>query len=265
MLKQQTLGFNTEQDFIAAVQRSLKKEESERNQFDIAVLQAFADDYNSAVQYIARKWEFDHEDAREELPQEMWKKICQHINKWEFKGYKFATWLCRVASSAAGDWWRRQGIRLPYDLYQKVKTYKQTQETLWNQLKREPTDEELAKELNWSVEQVSRIAFTIKQIDIVSYDQPIGNDENDEESTREDLISTPSSSLDIEDKLIIRECIEQLGEMYRVVFILYYIEGYKQREIASMLGESQAAVESRIRRARNEFKQCVTDKCLISV
>jgi RNA polymerase sigma factor (sigma-70 family) len=265
MLKQTTLGFKTEADFIVAVQAALRKEEFKRTPFDRAVLQAFVDDYNNVIQNIVRQWEFGNKDAREELSQEVWAQVCAHLHEWKFKGYKFTTWLFPVALTAIANWWRGQGIiRLPYLLYRNVKAYTQAQEKLWSQLEREPTDEELAGKLHWDVEQVRKIALIKERIDIMSLDEPIGNDENDEIITTGDLVPTPPA-LDIEDRLIIEECIEQLGEIYRVAFILYYVEGYTQKEIASMLGVNQDAVNTRISRARNKFKQCLKDKGLISV
>ena len=50
------------------------------------------------------------------------------------------------------------------------------------------------------------------------------------------------------------EAVLALPEKYRLVIYLYYYEGYTSREIAKMLGLSDAAVRSRLKRARDQLK-----------
>ncbi len=50
------------------------------------------------------------------------------------------------------------------------------------------------------------------------------------------------------------ELIMQLPPKYRVVLDLYYIEGYKAREISSIVGISQVAVRKRLQYARTLLK-----------
>lgn len=51
------------------------------------------------------------------------------------------------------------------------------------------------------------------------------------------------------------ELLEPLDEQSRVIFILYYVQGFKIREIAKILGENENTISSRLRRGRSRIKQ----------
>lgn len=59
-----------------------------------------------------------------------------------------------------------------------------------------------------------------------------------------------------------RFCWEIVGKLkptYRAVIHLYYYEGYRQDEIAQILGISQTAVQTRMQRAREILKKELTE------
>lgn len=58
-----------------------------------------------------------------------------------------------------------------------------------------------------------------------------------------------------EDNAQILELLISLEEKYRIVIHLHYVEGYKAREIASMLGISEAAVKKRLQRGREALRE----------
>lgn len=51
------------------------------------------------------------------------------------------------------------------------------------------------------------------------------------------------------------ELIKELPEDYRMIFLLYYGEGYKTNEIAQILDVNENTVKSRLRRGRDRLKQ----------
>ena len=51
------------------------------------------------------------------------------------------------------------------------------------------------------------------------------------------------------------EAVLALPERYKAAVYLYYYEGYSVKEIASLLGRSQATVRTRLARARKQLKQ----------
>lgn len=58
-----------------------------------------------------------------------------------------------------------------------------------------------------------------------------------------------------EDNAQILGMLVSLEEKYRIVIHLHYVEGYKAREIASLLGISEAAVKKRLQRGREALKE----------
>ncbi len=58
-----------------------------------------------------------------------------------------------------------------------------------------------------------------------------------------------------EDNAQILELLISLEEKYRIVIHLHYVEGYKAREIAGLLGISEAAVKKRLQRGREALKE----------
>lgn len=56
------------------------------------------------------------------------------------------------------------------------------------------------------------------------------------------------------------DLLNMLGRNDRTVLYMYYYEGYTQPEIASLLGISERAVSSRIRRGRNKLRKILTDE-----
>jgi len=61
-------------------------------------------------------------------------------------------------------------------------------------------------------------------------------------------------------QLLIHETIAELYSRYRKVLILKYVENRKVAEIASMLGQSEKAIESLLSRSRQAFKKAFLQK-----
>jgi len=79
---------------------------------------------------------------------------------------------------------------------------------------------------------------------------------------------TGEESLDVDRQLIrremnscIREYVEQLPEDYRAVLVLSEVEGFRNREIAEILGVSLDTVKIRLHRARARMKESLSRHC----
>ncbi|WP_378182429.1 RNA polymerase sigma factor [Aquimarina sp. SS2-1] len=62
----------------------------------------------------------------------------------------------------------------------------------------------------------------------------------------------------------IQELIDNLPEGYRMVFVLYAVEGYKHNEIATMLGVSESTSKSQLFKARKMLQQKLNQQNSIS-
>ncbi|MBI3984283.1 RNA polymerase sigma factor RpoD [Candidatus Microgenomates bacterium] len=103
------------------------------------------------------------------------------------KGFKFSTyatwWIRQAITRAIAD--QARVIRIPVHMVETINKLLRTQRKLTQELGREPTHEELGKEMEMEVEKIDHI-MRIKQ-DISSLDAPI-RDGEDEDSKLEDFI-----------------------------------------------------------------------------
>ena len=94
------------------------------------------------------------------------------------KGYKFSTyatwWIRQAITRSIAD--QARTIRVPVHMVETINKLARAQRQLTQELNREPTDEELAKRLNLTVEKVREV-YKISQ-DPVSLETPIGEEDD---------------------------------------------------------------------------------------
>lgn len=104
------------------------------------------------------------------------------------KGFKFSTyatwWIRQAITRAIAD--QARTIRIPVHMVETINKLLRTQRRMTQELNREPTIEELAKELEMEPEKVEYV-MKIKQ-DITSLDAGVGRDGEDEDSVLGDFI-----------------------------------------------------------------------------
>ena len=115
------------------------------------------------------------------------------------KGFKFSTyatwWIRQAITRAIAD--QARTIRIPVHMVETINKLLRTQRRMTQELNREPTVEELGKELEMEPEKVEYV-MKIKQ-DITSLDAGVGRDGDDEDSVLRDFIededgTTPEES-----------------------------------------------------------------------
>ena len=109
------------------------------------------------------------------------------------KGFKFSTyatwWIRQAITRAIAD--QARTIRIPVHMVETINKLLRTQRRLTQDLNREPTNEEIAKEMEIDVEKVEHI-MKIKQ-EIHSLDQSVRDD--DEDTTLADFVPDEDSKL----------------------------------------------------------------------
>ena len=104
------------------------------------------------------------------------------------KGFKFATyatwWIHQAITRAIAD--QARTIRIPVHMVETINKILRTSRKMTQELNREPTIDELAKEMDMEPEKVEN-ALRIKQ-DIASLDQSVGRDGDDEDSVLGDFV-----------------------------------------------------------------------------
>ncbi len=110
------------------------------------------------------------------------------------KGFKFSTyatwWIRQAITRAIAD--QARTIRIPVHMVETINKLLRTQRRMTQELNREPTIEELAKELEMEPEKVEYV-MKIKQ-DISSLDAGVGRDDGEEDTTLGEFIEDEDSA-----------------------------------------------------------------------
>ena len=128
------------------------------------------------------------------------------------KGFKFSTyatwWIRQAVTRAIAD--QERTIRIPVHMVETINKLLRASRKLTAELNREPTTEEIAKEMDIDVEKVDYI-MRIKQ-DIASLDQSVGKDGDDEDSVLGDFVED-EERISPEDSAANQMLKEQLAEI----------------------------------------------------
>lgn len=128
------------------------------------------------------------------------------------KGFKFSTyatwWIRQAITRAIAD--QARTIRIPVHMVETINKVLRTTRKLTTELNREPTNEEIAKELDMETEKVDYV-MRIKQ-DIASLDASVGRDGDDEDSVLGDFVEDEERASP-EDSAVTQILKEQLAEI----------------------------------------------------
>ena len=141
------------------------------------------------------------------------------------KGYKFSTyatwWIRQAITRAIAD--KGRTIRIPVHMVEKVNKFHRTHRRMTQSLGREPTDEEIAYELEVPVEEISRLQEISQRA--ISLETPVG-DENS--SALGDFLEDAATVTPTEAvsetllKLHLREALDELPERERQIIELRF-------------------------------------------
>ncbi|MDD5794299.1 FliA/WhiG family RNA polymerase sigma factor [Clostridium sp. HCP1S3_B4] len=180
----------------------------------------------------------------------------------ESKGIKFSSYASIRIKGAIIDEIRR-ARPISKGAMDKLNKYNKAVEILQNKLFREPTNEEIAQQLNVTVADVAEIENYINYISIVSLDDIIFSDDDDMNvmGVIEDKQSpSPEQTFENKEKISnLSDAISKLKEKDRIVLNLYYYERLTLKEIGKVLEVSESRVcqlHSRaIRNLREKMKE----------
>ena len=177
------------------------------------------------------------------------------------KGFRFSTyatwWIRQAVQRAVAN--KGRTIRVPVHMGEKVRKMARAYNELSAQLRREPTDEEVAERLGWDVDRVKDVKGAIP--DATSLNQPLSSDEGSSELG--DVVEDERESGvagDVVRKLEVRRLMESVGRLperqRRVLIRRYGLDGEEPATLAD-LSEELGVSRERIRQLQRETERAL--------
>lgn len=185
--------------------------------------------------------------AREELVSEGILGLIEAAQKFDQSKGRFENWAEIRIRGAIIDYLRKTDV-LSRSSRLMVKQIANTIKELQNKLGREPTDEEVAKELGMTLEEYHIELERITNLSIISLDEVVFDQNSSEGKLLYELINdenvkdpfkfAENSNL----RKIIEKALEKLDEREREIIKLYYLDGFHMKEISKKLNVSESRI-----------------------
>lgn len=207
--------------------------------------------------------------AREELVSEGVLGLIEAAQKYDpSRGIKFEHWAEIRIKGAIIDYLRKTDA-LSRSSRLMVKQIANTIKDLQNKFGREPTDEEVAKELGLSLEDYHIELERISNLSIVSLDEVVFDQNSSEgkllyelindESIKDPFKFSENSNL----RKIIEKALEKLDEREREIIKLYYLDGFHMKEISRKLNVSESRISQIHSKALLKLRKELEGKVLV--
>jgi RNA polymerase primary sigma factor len=175
------------------------------------------------------------------------------------RGFRFSTyatwWIRQAVQRAVAD--KGRTIRIPVHGGDKIRKMARVYNGLSAELEREPTDEEVARGLGWTVEEVHNVKDVMA--DATSLDRPVSSE--DTASRLGDFIEdegacdTPGEVIREMERATLKETIGRLPERHRYVLTRRYGLGDSEVATLATLSEELGISRERVRQLQREAER----------
>jgi len=175
------------------------------------------------------------------------------------KGWRFSTyatwWIRQAVGRAVSD--KGRTIRVPVHMGEKIRKMARAYNWLVSEMGRDPSDEEVAERLGWTVEEVLGVKGAMA--DATSLNKPLGSDEDASELgvlvEDERVSDTPGEVMREMENAQLRAAIERLPERHRRVLVgRYGLDDQKPATLAELSEELEISRE-RVRQIQREAER----------
>ncbi len=175
------------------------------------------------------------------------------------RGFRFSTyatwWIRQAVQRAVAD--KGRTIRVPVHMTEKIRKMARTYNELSAELERDPTDEEVAERLGWTIDEVHDVKDAMP--DATSLNQPLSSDADSSELGEfvedERASDTPGVVMREMESAQLGEAIERLPERNRYVLLRRYgLDSHDPATLAQLSDELGVSRE-RIRQLQREAER----------
>ena len=135
---------------------------------------------------------------------------------------------------------------VPRSIHKKANIISQSQQKLQQQLGRDPTDSELAADMDISISELQTLIISVRPAILISLDDVANSNEDDIPIAERIADNKTKTSYEIADRnefaRLLREAVMALPDKERVVLVLYYYENLMLKEIGQVMNVSESRV-----------------------